>query len=64
MHKFILIIMGIFSISFGLTFILLYLNLLTMGYSVFSFLKFIILNIYCLLFPAGIIMIYFGLKRK
>lgn len=53
----------IFSII-GLFFIILYLNLLVIGYSFFEFVYFIIRSIYCDLFFIGIILIILSLKKR
>ena len=58
------IILGIILCSFGLFLLLIYLNLLTMGYSFFKFGKFIISNPYLYTLPLGMILIYLGLERK
>jgi hypothetical protein len=64
MNKFFLMLLGILLASLGLTFIILYLNLLTIGYNLIDYLRFIILNIYCLLFPIGMALIYFSTKNN
>lgn len=60
----ILIILGIILCSMGLFFLIIYLNLLTMGYSFLEFGQFIIRNPYMYLIPLGIILISIGLERK
>ena len=60
----ILIILGIISCSIGLFLLLIYLNLLTIGYSFLEFGEFIIRNPYLYLLPLGILLIYIGLERK
>lgn len=58
-----LFILGIFFTSIGLFFIILYFNLLTMGYSFWSFVQFISRRGECLLFPLGIILILISMGR-
>jgi len=59
-----LFIFGFILAVVGLFFILLYLNLLVIGYTFFEFVYFIIRSIYCDLFFIGIILIYLSLGRK
>ena len=58
-----LFIIGYIFSVIGLFFILLYLNLLVIGYSFFEFVYFIIRSIYCDLFFIGIILIILSLRR-
>lgn len=60
--NFIGLIIGILLTSMGLTFILLYTNLLTLGYSFFNFVKFINTRLECLLFLLGLIIILISMK--
>ncbi len=62
MLKFFLFIFGFFLSTIGLFFIILYLNLLTLGYSFFEFVYFIIRSFYCDLFFIGLLLIYFSLE--
>lgn len=55
---------GTFLSSIGLMFILLYTNLLTMGYSFWNFVKFISKRFECLLFLFGIIILLLSLERS
>jgi len=61
-----LFILGFIFSVIGLFFIILYLNLLVIGYSFFEFVYFIIRSIYCDLFFVGIFLIIFslGMMRK
>ena len=59
-----LLIVGITFTSIGLFFIILYLNLLVIGYSFLEFVYFIIRSIYCDFFFIGIIFICLSLGRK
>ena len=59
----------LFLIGFGLTvigftFIITYLNLMTMGYSAVDYLKFILVRWECLISFIGIILIIVSLYRK
>lgn len=63
MKKIISLIIGIIICSIGLFFIMLYLNLLTLGYSFFNFVKFIISNVYCDLFFLGLVIIIITIER-
>lgn len=58
-----LFLLGIFLTSIGLFFIILYLNLLTMGYSFFGFVQFISRRGECILFPIGIFCIFVSMGR-
>lgn len=64
MMKVILFILGVFLCSFGLLFDLLYLNLLTMGYSFLEYVKFIISRAECNALFLGIIILFFLLGGK
>lgn len=64
MIKVILFILGIFLCSFGLLFDLLYLNLLSMGYSFSEYVKFIISRFECNALFIGIIILFFLLGGK
>ena len=59
----ILLIIGILMSSIGLMFIYLYINLLTIGYSFWNFVKFIITRFECLLFLFGIVVIFLSIER-
>lgn len=57
-----ILVLGIAVSSVGLMFIILYLNLLTLGYSFFEFVHFISTRFECLLFFLGLILIFFSMK--
>lgn len=57
-------ILGIILCSIGCMFIFLYLNLLTIGYSFFDFIKFISTKLECLLLVVGIILIINSKKGR
>lgn len=59
----ILLCIGILMSSIGLMFIYLYINLLTIGYSFWNFVKFISTRFECLLFLFGIVVIFLGIER-
>ena len=59
-----LILIGIMFCSFGLFFLIIYLNLFTFGYSFLEFVNFIIRIPYFYLLPIGIILIGYSLERK
>ncbi len=64
MKKIILFFLGIFLCSLGLLFSILYLNLLTLGYSFLEYVEFINMKFECLIFYIGLLMIYFSLERN
>ena len=59
----ILLIISFILMVIGLFFILLYVNLLVMGYSFFEFVYFIIRSIYPLLFLGGLLLMIFILYK-
>ena len=59
----IFLILGIFLTSLGLMFILLYTNVLTMGYTFLEFVNFISKRFECWFFIIGIILIIIALER-
>ena len=64
MKKIILLGIGILFLAISLFFMILYLNLLTLGYSFFDYVHFINSRIECLIFYIGIILVIIGLKKK
>ena len=64
MIRLIPLIIGIFFCSISIFFVILYINLFTMGYSFLDFVKFINTRVECLLFYIGIILIIYSLERK
>ena len=58
------LILGIILCSTSIFFIIIYLNLFTMGYSFLEFVKFINTRVECLLLYVGIILIIYSLERK
>ena len=61
MYKFLMFLSGVLLTSIGLFFLILYLNLFTLGYSFFDFVKFIIMRPECWLFTIGLVLLYFSL---
>ena len=61
--RIIIFLLGILFIVTGFTSIILYLNLLSFGYSFLEFVYFIIRSIFCDLFFIGIFIIIFILRR-
>lgn len=57
-------LLGVFLASIGLMFILLYTNLLIMGYSFWDFVQFISKRFECLLFLIGIVLLLLSLERS
>ena len=62
--KFFIALLGSIISSIGLMFIILYTNLLTMGYSFLDFVKFISKRIECLFFILGILLIILSFERS
>ncbi len=63
MFKFFLYIIGVILISIGLFFVIIYLNLLTIGYSFFDFVKFISRRVEVWLGLLGLLCIGISLER-
>ncbi len=63
MFRILLYIIGVIFTSIGLFFIIIYLNLLTIGYSFFDFVKFISRRVEVWLFVIGIVCIALSLER-
>lgn len=64
MNKFILFGLGFSFMIIGLFSILLYSNLLIVGYSFIDFVKFIISDLYSLLLFVGLFLIFLSMKGK
>ena len=58
-----LFLLGIVLTMIGLFYLIIYLNVLTMGYSFFDFVKFIIMRVECLSFFVGLILIVLKVER-
>jgi len=63
MKSILIYLIGILCSVTGLFFILINLNLLTIGYTFFKYVKFIISNVECLLFFIGIIILVILYER-
>ena len=64
LKKIVLLFTGILLCSYSLMFMIVYLNLLKMGYSFIEYLKYIFTHIECLIGVIGIIFIYFSFFKK
>lgn len=64
MKKIILILISILMLSLSLFFIIIYLNLLTFGYSFFDYVHFISRRLECMMFLIGILILVCCFKRK
>lgn len=62
--KYFLLLGGITLSTIGLTYIVIYLNLLIMGYNIIDYLKYIFTNIESLLFFIGYVMIILYLRKE
>ena len=63
MNKLFLILLGILLTSIGLTFIILDLNLLVIGYNFIEYILYLFTHLSTLLFLIGILIIYLNLKK-
>lgn len=63
LKKIIFYILGVIISSYSLMFIIMYLNLLNMGYSIFDYLIYIITHFECLLIFVGILLIILSIKK-
>jgi len=64
LKKIVSFILGVFLCSNSLTFMIIYLNLLKMGYSFSDYLKYISSSLECLTFIIGVPLIIYSLKKK
>lgn len=64
LKKILFFILGIYLCSISLMFIVIYLNLLKMNYTLIQYLKYIVTHIECLVFIVGVILIKISLKRS
>lgn len=64
MKDLIYFILGIFFMSIGISFFILYFNLFVFGYSFFEYLMFLFCRWECYSFLIGFIFICFGIIRK
>ena len=63
MFKLFIYILGVLFTSFGIFFTIIYLNLLTMGYTFLEFVQFISRKIEFWFIPLGLILIIYSLER-
>ena len=63
-YKIILFFIGFLLKVIGFTFIIIYLNLMTIGYSFIEYLKYIMMRIECLITIVGIIFINISFYKK
>ena len=59
MEKIIYFFIGVFLVSISSIFLILYLNLLNMGYSFFDYLLYCFTKLECLIVIPGILILYF-----
>ncbi len=62
--RIILYLISYFMMVFGLSFILIYLNLITFEYTIYDFFYFIITRVECLLFFIGLFLFIFLVNKK
>ena len=63
-RKIIFIILGFYLITTGITYIFLYINLFTFGYTIKEYLLFIITQVECLTLPIGILIEILTIRNK
>ena len=63
-RKVIFIILGFYLITIGITYIFLYINLFTFGYTIKEYFLFIVTQVECLTLPLGIIIEVLTIKTK
>ena len=63
-EKYIFFLIGIILISLSITFQILYLNLLTLGFSFFEYLLFIVKKMEVLIMIPGILLLLYIFKKK
>lgn len=61
--KLLILFISVILISLSITFDIIYLNLLTMGYSFIEYVNFIIRRWECLIFILGVILLYFIIRK-
>jgi len=62
-NKIFLLLLGIILVSYSLFFIIVYLNIMSMGYNFLGYLLFICKRIECLLIIPGILIIIYVLRK-
>ena len=61
--RYLLFVLGIILSTIGLSYIIIYLNLLFMGFSFINYLKYIFTKFECLSFFIGYILLFFLIKK-
>ena len=64
LKKIIMFLSGIFITSYSLMFIIIYLNLLKMGYNFLEYLKYVFTHFECLMIFIGIFLIIISLRKN
>lgn len=62
--RIILFLVSFCMMVFGLSFILIYINLFTFGYNIYEYLEYIFKRIECLCFFCGFLLMLFLLKKR
>lgn len=62
-RQIILFLLGIFISSISLMFIIIYLNLLKMGFTLYEYIKYILTHFECIMLIFGILLINISLKK-
>lgn len=63
LFKFLTLIIGILLTGFGLTFIIIYINLLSIGYTFINYVNYISRRWECLLIIPGVLLIIYALRK-
>ena len=61
--KFFIYLLSIFFMTIGLTFLIIYTNLFSFGYTFFEYLEFVFSKVECILFFIGIGLLFFIVKK-
>lgn len=64
LYKIFLLFLGIILISYSLFFMIVYLNLLNIGYSLIDYLFFIVRRVECLIFIVGVFFIFIVMRKE
>lgn len=62
--RLIFLLLGTFLIGLSITFTIIYLNLLKLGYTFLEYVNFIIRRCECLIFILGILLVHFSLRKE
>lgn len=63
LFKFLTLIIGILLTGFSLTFIIIYINLLSIGYTFINYVNYISRRWECLLIISGVLLIIYALRK-